>query len=51
MLRTSQQEVEEGGLEKGTTCWGAGALHQIKMVSHPNHLLLGGSPAQRLSSQ
>jgi hypothetical protein len=23
MLRADQQEAEEGGLEKGTTCWGA----------------------------
>jgi hypothetical protein len=30
---------------------GVGALHQIKMVSHPNHLLSGGSSAQRLFSQ
>jgi hypothetical protein len=42
MLRTSQQEAEEGGSEKGATCWGAGTLHQVKMVSHPNYLLPGG---------
>jgi hypothetical protein len=51
MLRTGQQEAEEGGLEKGTTCWGAGTLHQVKMVPHPNHLLPGGPSAQGLPSQ
>jgi hypothetical protein len=50
MLRTGQQETEEGGSEKGTTYWGAGTLHQDKMVSHPNHLLLGGHSAQGLPS-
>jgi hypothetical protein len=39
MFRTSQQETEEGVLEKGAACWGAGTLHQVKMVPHPNHLL------------
>jgi hypothetical protein len=50
MLRTGQQEAEEGGLEKGTTCWGARTLHQVKMVSYPNHLLPGGPSAQGLPS-
>ena len=51
MLRASQQEAEEGSTEKGAACWGAGTFHQVKMVSHPNHLLPGGPSAQRLSSQ
>jgi hypothetical protein len=51
MLRTGQQEAEKEGSEKGIVCWGAGDLHQIKMVSHANHLLSGGSSAQRLTSQ
>jgi hypothetical protein len=50
MLRTDQQEAEEGDSEKGTTCCGAGTLHQVKMVSHPNHLLPGGPLAQGLPS-
>jgi hypothetical protein len=50
MLIANQQEAEEGGSEKSTTCWGAGTLHQDKMVPHPNHLLLGGPLAQGLSS-
>jgi hypothetical protein len=50
MLRVGQQEAEEGGLEKGTTCWGAETLHQVKMVPHLNHLLSGGPSAQGLSS-
>jgi hypothetical protein len=51
MLRADQQEAEEGGLEKGTTCWGAGTLHQVKMVPHPNYLLPRGPLAQGLPSQ
>jgi hypothetical protein len=51
MLRAGQQEVEEGGSEKGTTCRGAGTLHQVKMVPHPNYLLLGGPSAKGLPSQ
>ena len=51
MLRAIQQEAEEGGPEKGAACWGAGTLHQVKMVPHPNHLLPGGPSAQRLPSQ
>jgi hypothetical protein len=51
MLRASQQEAEEGGSEKGATCWGVGTLHQVKMVPHPNHLLPGGPSAQGLPSQ
>jgi hypothetical protein len=51
MFRTGQQEAEEGGLEKGAACWGAGTLHQVKMVPHPNHLLPGGPSAQGLPSQ
>jgi hypothetical protein len=39
VLRASQQEAKEGGSEKSTACWGAGTLHQVKMVPHPNHLL------------
>jgi hypothetical protein len=39
MLRAGQQEAEEGGTEKGTTCRGAGTLHQVEMVPHPNYLL------------
>jgi hypothetical protein len=50
MLRAGQQEVEEGGPEKGTTCWGAGTL-QVKMVPHPNYLLPRGPSAQGLPSQ
>jgi hypothetical protein len=50
MLRAGQQEAEKGSLEKGAACWGAGTLHQDKMVPHPNHLLLGGPSAQGLSS-
>jgi hypothetical protein len=44
MLRASQQEAEEGGTEKGTTCQGARTLHQIKMVSHSNYLQLKDYP-------
>jgi hypothetical protein len=51
MLRADQQEAEEGGPEKGTTCWGAGTLHQVKIVSHPNYLLPRGPSAQGLPSQ
>jgi hypothetical protein len=51
MLRAGQQEAKEGGPEKGTTCWGAGTLHQVKMVSHPNYLLPRGPLAQGLPSQ
>jgi hypothetical protein len=51
MFRAGQQEVEEGSSEKGTTCWGAGILHQVKVVPHPNHLLPGGPLAQGLPSQ
>jgi hypothetical protein len=51
MLRASQQEAEEGGSEKSESCWGAGTLHQVKMVSHPNYHLPGGPSAQGLSSQ
>jgi hypothetical protein len=51
MLRAGQQEAEEEGSEKGTTCWGAGTLHQVKMVSHPNYLFPRGSLAQGLPSQ
>jgi hypothetical protein len=29
---------------------GAGTLHQVKMVPHPNHLLPGGPSAQGLPS-
>jgi hypothetical protein len=50
MLRASQQEAEEGGPEKGAACWGAGTLHQVKIVPHPNYLLPGGPSAQGLSS-
>jgi hypothetical protein len=50
MLRASQQEAQEGGPEKGATCWGAWTLQQVKMVPHPNYLLLGGPSAQGLSS-
>jgi hypothetical protein len=50
VLRASQQEAEEGGSKKGTTCWGAGTLHQVKMVPHPNHFLPGGPSAQALPS-
>jgi hypothetical protein len=48
MLRASQQEAEEGSLEKGAACWGAGTFHQVEMVPHSNHLLLGGPSAQGL---
>jgi nitrogenase subunit NifH len=51
MLRADQQEAEEGGPEKGIACWGAGTLHQVKMVSHPNYLLPRGPSAQGLPSQ
>jgi hypothetical protein len=51
MLRASQQETEEGGTEKGTTCRSAGTLHQVKMVSHSNYLLPRGSSAQGFPSQ
>jgi hypothetical protein len=51
MLRAGQQEAEEGGIEKGTTCRGAGTLHQVKMVPHPNYLLPRGPSAQGLPSQ
>jgi hypothetical protein len=51
MFRTGQQEAEEGGLEKGAACWGAGTLHQVEMVPHPNHLLPRGPLAQGLPSQ
>jgi hypothetical protein len=51
MFRTGQQEAEEGDPEKGTSYWGAGTLHQVKMVPHPNHLLPGGPSAQGLPSQ
>jgi hypothetical protein len=51
MFRTGQLEAEEGGLEKVIACWGAGTLHQVKMVPHPNHLLPGGPSAQGLPSQ
>jgi hypothetical protein len=51
MFRTGQQEAEEGGSEKGVACWGAGTLHQVKMVPHPNHILPGGPLAQGLPSQ
>jgi hypothetical protein len=51
MLIIGQQEAEEGGSEKGTTCWGAWTLHQVKMVPHPNHLLQGGPLAHGLPSQ
>jgi hypothetical protein len=51
MLRASQQEAEERSTEKGATCWGAGTLHQVLMVPHPNYLLLGGSSAQGLPPQ
>jgi hypothetical protein len=51
MLRAGQQEAEEGGTEKGTTCRGAGTLHQVEMVPHPNHLLSRGPLAQGLPSQ
>jgi hypothetical protein len=50
MLRASQQEAEEGDLDKGAACWGAGTLHQVKMVPHPNYLLPGGPSTQGLSS-
>jgi hypothetical protein len=50
MFRISQQETEERGPEKGVACWGAGTLHQVKMVPHPNHLLPGGPSAQGLPS-
>jgi hypothetical protein len=51
MLRADQQEVEEGRTEKGTTCWGAGTLHQVEMVPHPNYLLPRGPSAQGLPSK
>jgi hypothetical protein len=51
MLRADQQEAEEGGTEKGTTCRGAGTLHQVEMVPHPNYLLPRGPLAQGLPSQ
>jgi hypothetical protein len=51
MLRTGQQEIEEGGTEKGTACRGAGTLHQVKMVSYPNYLLPRGPLAQGFPSQ
>jgi hypothetical protein len=51
MLRASQQEAEEGDTEKGTTCRGAGTLHQVKMVTYPDYLLPRGHSAQRLPSQ
>jgi hypothetical protein len=51
MLRAGQQEAEEGGTKKGTTCRGAWTLHQVKMVTHPNYLLLRGPSAQGLPSQ
>jgi hypothetical protein len=51
MLRASQQEAEEGGTEKGTTCQGARTLHQVKMVSHSNYLLSRGSSTQGLPTQ
>jgi hypothetical protein len=35
MFRTSQQETEEGGPEKGAACWGAGTLHQSKWSHIP----------------
>jgi hypothetical protein len=50
MLRTGQQEVEEGSTEKGAACWGGGTPHQVKMIPHPNHLLPGGPLAQGLPS-
>jgi hypothetical protein len=50
MLRANQQEAEEGSPEKGAACWGAGTLYQVKMVPHPNYLLLGEPSAQGLSS-
>ena len=50
MLRAGQQEAEEGGSKKGTACRGAGTLHQVKMVPHPNYLLQGGPSDQGLSS-
>jgi hypothetical protein len=50
MLRAGQQEAE-GGTEKGTACQGAGTLHQVEMVPHPNYLLLRGPSAQGLPSQ
>jgi hypothetical protein len=51
MLKASQQEAEEGGTEKGTTCQGARTLHQVKMVSHSNYLLSRGSSTQGLPTQ
>jgi hypothetical protein len=51
MLRASQQETKEGGTEKGTACRGAGTLHQVKMVSHSNYLLLRGPSTQGLPTQ
>jgi hypothetical protein len=51
MLRTGQQEAEEGGTAKGTSCWGARTLHQVMMVPHPNYLLPRVSSAQGLPSQ
>ena len=51
MLRAGQQEAEEGGIEKGTTCRGAGTLHQVKMVSHSNYLLPRESSTQGLPTQ
>jgi hypothetical protein len=51
MLKAGQQKAEEGGSEKGTACRGAGTLHQVEMVPHPNYLLLGGPSAQGLPTQ
>jgi hypothetical protein len=35
MLRAVQQEAEEGGPEKGTTCWGAGTFIKSKWSHIP----------------
>jgi hypothetical protein len=51
MLRAGQQETEEGGIEKSTTCRGTRTLHQIKMVSHFNYFFSRGSSAQGLPTQ
>jgi hypothetical protein len=51
MLKAGQQEAEEGGTEKGTTCRGVGTLHQVEMVPHPNYLLPRGPSAQGLLSE
>ena len=51
MLRAGQQEAKEGGTEKGTSCRGAGTLHQVEMVPHPNYLLPRGPSTQGLPTQ